>query len=281
MAAYTQAYANCSIDDDTRFQTWVTFISNSLTSIGWAKTADTGQIVPASVTAPVAIDTSAGYEIRQSDDAFDDIYLKIEYGSGPTVGYKAFWVTMGTGSDGSGGITGEFFARVHCESQVGLGDGAGDDFVSGDGSTIRIACTTDSNDLYSLGIFISRSHDHSGTNDDEMLWVWWQGYNNQIRTWLRSPKGAMAAATIAIGSVRHSDASGDASNNPVYPVLSVNPLYGYVTNKHYKVGWVSLFTHQAQYTIDGVTYVNVFGSNGANNWVAATPADMCLLMRYE
>jgi hypothetical protein len=286
MATYTQAYANACIDDDTRFQTWTGWVSSSLTSLGWAKTSDTGQINTSTVLAPTAADSSQGYEIRTSNDSFDDIYLKLEYGSGQNTYSKGFWVTLGTGSDGSGNLTGVYFGRYQFQSQLGQGGGTkpGDDFLSGDGSTIRLWCTDDANALYSLGLFISRSHNHAGTNDDQSVWVWWQGYNNSIRCWCSGPKPHIESSLgrLGISSIRFSDAVGDASNNPVYPVTEINPNVGHVTSKHFKVGWDSLFTHQSSYTIDSVTYRNVFGNTtGANNWSTATPASMCLLMRYE
>jgi hypothetical protein len=286
MSAYTTAIADITINDNTRFQTWTAWVSSNLTTMGWAKTADTGQIDTSTVSAPGAANTAMGYEIRTSNDAFDDVYLKLEYGSGQNVYSKSYWVTLGTGSDGSGNITGEYFARYQFKSQTAQGGGVkpGDDFLSGDGSTIRLWCTDDANALYSLGLFISRSHNHAGTNDDEALWVMWQGYNNSIRSWVSGPKPGIETSLgrLGISSIRFSDAVGDGSNNPVYPVHEINPYYGVVTSKHFKTGWNSLFTHQSQYTIDSVVYRNVFGNTtGANNWSTTPPAAMCLLMRYD
>ena len=286
MAAYTLAYANCNIDDDVRFRAWVDFISDNLTTMGWAKTADTGQIDTTTVAKPTAGSTAMGYEIRLSNDAFDNVYIKLEYGSGFNAYSKGLWVTLGTGSDGAGAITGEFFARYHFTSITGNGGGTkpGDDFLSGDAGNIRLFCTDDANALYSLGLSITRSHNHAGTDDDETLWVMFWGYSTTTRRWCLGPKGGISTTLglAGISSIRFSDAVGSGGSNPVYPVQEVNPGVGYVTSKHFKTGWDSLFTHQASYTIDSVVYRAVAGNTtSANMWSTTAPAAMCLLMRYE
>lgn len=78
-----------------------------------AKTADTGQINWVTVTKPVAINTSAGYEIYKFTQAVGNLFYKIEYGTGGTATATfATWVTIGTGSDGAGNITGVTAART-------------------------------------------------------------------------------------------------------------------------------------------------------------------------
>lgn len=96
------------------FRAWGLELSNALTTVGFIKSADTGQINWATVTRP-AVNTSGGYEIRYLNDSLHGtapIYMKIEYGTNTTgAAYPAMWITIGTGSNGSGTITGTIIAR--------------------------------------------------------------------------------------------------------------------------------------------------------------------------
>lgn len=98
----------------TTFRAWGLELSNALTAIGFIKSADTGQINWATVTRP-AVNVSGGYEIRYLNDSLHGtapIYMKIEYGTNTTgAAYPGMWVTIGTGSNLSGTITGTIIAR--------------------------------------------------------------------------------------------------------------------------------------------------------------------------
>lgn len=113
MSTYSQTRTTGNVANDAEFRVWGKFLSDSMESAGWLKTADTGQINWATVTRPVATNTAAGYEIRKSptQGGYTDFYLKIEYGSGSNVAYPAVWFTIGTGSDGAGTLTGTVSTR--------------------------------------------------------------------------------------------------------------------------------------------------------------------------
>lgn len=84
--------------------------SDALTALGIPKTADTGQVDWTTVTVP-ASGTYTPYEIRRLNDSYqsgDPLFMKIQYGrltmnsnSTPVI-----QISLGTGSDGSGGLTG-------------------------------------------------------------------------------------------------------------------------------------------------------------------------------
>src|SRR5207245_2750765 len=97
------AYFSNSAD----FQAWVTGIHNLLSGAGLVQTADTGQIAPASVALPGAINTAAGYEIWKTNDvgqsyAAQQWFFKIEYGTGNPVNTPSLWFTIGSASNGAG-----------------------------------------------------------------------------------------------------------------------------------------------------------------------------------
>lgn len=97
------------------FQAWVAEVVNALvTQVGLTQTADTGQINPATVALPGAANTSAGYVILTFNDtlqATSPIYMKLEFGTGSAVANPMMWLTVGTGSNGSGTINGTAMSR--------------------------------------------------------------------------------------------------------------------------------------------------------------------------
>lgn len=75
------------------------------------QTADTGQINWTTVSVPAA-NTAAGYEIWAfTDSTGQTIYYKFEYGQSNNNGF-GMWITAGTGSNGSGTITGVLISRT-------------------------------------------------------------------------------------------------------------------------------------------------------------------------
>lgn len=93
---------------DVPFRTWATEISTRMATVGMVQTADTGQINLTTVTRP-GTSTSGGYEIWRYSDS--SIYLKLEYGTGSGATSPVMWITVGTGSNGSGTLTGQLSTR--------------------------------------------------------------------------------------------------------------------------------------------------------------------------
>ena len=104
----------------SEIRAWSQFIDNTLINGGWLHTSDTGQ---ADLTTIVTASQNAasGYKIYQSDDALTDLFVKMEFGyayantggpAGSTQSCPGLWITIGTGSNGSGTITGTLFART-------------------------------------------------------------------------------------------------------------------------------------------------------------------------
>lgn len=97
-----------SIADTAAWRDRVAEISNALTAVGFPKTADTGQIDPATTTLPAA-GNDAGYEIRYLDDALHataPVYLRIVYGRTSANDLLRIKLNMGLSTNGAGGITG-------------------------------------------------------------------------------------------------------------------------------------------------------------------------------
>lgn len=109
MATATDMTVPSHFDTDATYQSFVTKISAILDAVGLIKTADTGQINPATTVRPGVANTASGYEIRRFADLNQfakPIYIKIEYGIGGAVTRPSVWITVGTGSNGAGSLSG-------------------------------------------------------------------------------------------------------------------------------------------------------------------------------
>jgi hypothetical protein len=102
--------------NDAGFRAWGSAVSAALAALGFVQTADTGQINWTTVTRPLAINTAQGYEVWRFADTLQataPIFVKLEYGSGVSaIVTPGLWVTVGTGSNGAGTITGSDIAGV-------------------------------------------------------------------------------------------------------------------------------------------------------------------------
>jgi hypothetical protein len=93
---------------DATFRTWGDKLSTELQNCGLVQTADTGQINWTTVTRP-GTTTNAGYEVFYLNDslhATSPIYIKLYYGTAGVADRPRIQVEVGTGSNGSGTITG-------------------------------------------------------------------------------------------------------------------------------------------------------------------------------
>lgn len=100
-----------SMANTTALRALGTEVNTWFGAIGLVQTADTGQINWTTVTLPAAA-TIIGYEIWRFADS--SIYFKLEWrtNSGQT-NSPIFFLTVGTGSDGAGAITGVILASTN------------------------------------------------------------------------------------------------------------------------------------------------------------------------
>ena len=124
-----------NLTNDAEFRALGKMMSDGFAAVGLVKTADTGQINWTTVAKP-ASNVSAGYEIWRFVDtaqATQPLFFKFEWGIGSGATSPNWWITVGTGSDGAGGITGIRLTR----STIGRGTSStlfGDTFIAaGDG----------------------------------------------------------------------------------------------------------------------------------------------------
>ena len=96
------------------FKAWVSSLSTALDEIGFIKSSDSGQLSIPGITSIPATNAVAGYEIRYLNDSLHataPIYVKLEYGTADTSGRPALAISVGTGTNGAGTLSGVFGAR--------------------------------------------------------------------------------------------------------------------------------------------------------------------------
>lgn len=100
--------ADCTTD--ARFQAFCTFIDSLLvTTGGWVKVTQTGEANPATILHPTVANTKQGFRVYRMNDALQStraVFIRVDYGSGNSAAIPGIWLTIGTGADGAGGITG-------------------------------------------------------------------------------------------------------------------------------------------------------------------------------
>lgn len=96
---------------DSDFRSWGSGLSAQFAAVGLVKTADTGQIDWTTVLKPSAINQQRGYEIWRFNDALQatkPVFIRIDFGSsGGAATTPGLWLTVGTGTNGAGTLTGQ------------------------------------------------------------------------------------------------------------------------------------------------------------------------------
>lgn len=102
----TTATTSAPVDhtSDAGFRAWIIDLHSLFTSAGLVQTADTGQINTATATRP-GVNTDAGYAIWRLPSS--TLFFKLVYGTGSVATAPSIKMTVGTGSDGAGALTGQ------------------------------------------------------------------------------------------------------------------------------------------------------------------------------
>lgn len=151
---------NFNVTTDAIWRTWVQFVHDGLAAAGWVQTADTGQINISTALATTAVSQNRGYEIWRMADtlqATKPVFMKLEYGSGAAGNTPTIWLTVGTGSNGSGTITGIVFARQNYSGN--LNATTAQFLFSGDTNRFTLSFNNQSNANQHLVIGIERMKD--------------------------------------------------------------------------------------------------------------------------
>lgn len=166
---------------DATFRAWGSHFSAQILAAGFVKAPDTGQIDWTTVTTPAGANASQGYEIWRFDDplqATAPIYFKVEYGSAAAATTPATYWTFGTGSNGSGTLTGPVSVRQQITSTA-YATNPLTNYWSADGTQGRFSVAmwasgtgvTTSNCCY---IAFERTKDSNGDDTNQGLLIVWK-----------------------------------------------------------------------------------------------------------
>ena len=101
-------------DSDATFREWGLELNTKLAAAGLIQTADTGQVNWVTVTRP-GTNTEGGFEVWRMADvqqATAPVYFRIGYGTGSAATNPRLQVTVGTGTDGAGTLTGTALTTI-------------------------------------------------------------------------------------------------------------------------------------------------------------------------
>ena len=215
---------------DANFREWGKAISDQLAAFRWVKTADTGQIDWSTVTTSTALGSVRGYEVWRMNDTLQataPVFLKIEYSTGTGSGNAAaprIFVTLGTGANGAGTLTGQVGARV--EHRFFTSAGATTRFrclFSGDPSRFDmcLGITTENNNQ-SLWLDIERSKDTAGADTAEGVVRIGGGYISDHQQFLPMT-GSIPPDETNLGCLAPANGTGTTGTDVIlYPIFPSN-----------------------------------------------------------
>lgn len=128
-----------SNSSNATFRAWGQMIANTFISANWTRATDTGNIDWTAVATTATATTFQGWDIFKMGDTLQTtapVYVKIEYGCSATAGAPGIAITIGSGSNGSGYLTGLLSTR----QVLGCGGNSTSNIISVvSGDTNRIA----------------------------------------------------------------------------------------------------------------------------------------------
>jgi hypothetical protein len=212
---------------DAEFRAQCQFF-HDIFALGWVQTADTGQINLTTVTRPLAANTVMGYEMWRMNDALQGthpVFVKIEYGSGTgAINQFSVWLTIGTGSNGTGTITGTLFART----QITCGNtGAVLNTAFGSAATNRItwAAYLANNATNPCWFSLERRKTSAGADTDTGLILAYgngnTGHRSQVLPFGATPPAAETGLQFILSTNNPTTYTGDQGIGLLIPMLGI------------------------------------------------------------
>lgn len=273
---------------DATFRAWGSGISTRIANMGLVQTGDTGQINWTSVTHATSVNTSAGYEIWRFADSLQStvpVYFKLEYGESVNSTSTGLWITIGSGSDGSGTLTGRVTARNQLAPSTGSTI-AQTHVFSGDTNRVGVAVATSLANGIEI-FFIERAKNTDGSDSSAgILFSSFSGSNIRFMQFLP----ATLPATSSISDSHIQPPTGATSgafgtDTAIYPAfLSHGGTYLNACTTH--VGYFNADqTRDTTFTItmygNTHTFYALGNSAGPTSTVGRGGTTLSLAMRYE
>lgn len=218
-------------------------VSNWFRSAGYTNTADSGQVNWSTIAA-VPGANSYVYEVFQSNDAYTQFFVKVEYGNAGSTNSPNLRFTLATATDGAGGMVGFATAVLVIQQSSYTPPSATTPYECNFhyGPSSRIAAmmwrnAPTSNNAQQL-FAIERSLDSNGNPTNEHVTLWLLGLGGNV-----SRGATQVSLVFGLGAVP--DMSNGFSNN--------------------SFGWLA----SAPY------YVNSTGNVGTTSFANSIPMDLC------
>ena len=172
-------------DSDAVFREWGSEFATKLAAVGLVQTADTGQINWVTVVR-AGINSNAGYEIWRFNDAQQGtapIFIRFDYGTNTATNTPRLMMTVGTGSNGSGTITGTALTtsrNVYANSNSATVDTTYTSYMCCVDGFFGFAYKTGW--IGACQAFILRTPDNTGVADATGAMVCWQSGSSLLTT---------------------------------------------------------------------------------------------------
>lgn len=287
---YSSPLAHAS---DTDFRAWGLELSDALTTVGFPKSADTGQINWATVNMPLASNTAAGYEIRYLNDSLHGskpIYLKIEYGTiNTSLQRMGIWVSAASATNGSGTLSGTTYLtrrQIIRDGVVGLQAGNYPTYVCALPGYMAFAFKRRAKQGSEGTSFFSlcRTCDSAGSPTSSGFYFY---YNNEStaalerRTYITSEVNDTSAYCLFPGAATTTQVGADVQGIKHFgytPEIKVIPFFlSYLDSE---IGSESTFT-ATPVGVTPRTYLTLGGTGVPINCSATTSATHKLAMQFE
>ena len=279
----------------TNFRAWGSYIAAQLLAVGLVKTSDTGQIDWTTVAAPGGVDTYMGYEIWRFADALQataPVYIKIEYGSSSVATAPSVRIQFGSGSNGSGTLTGNLSSQfISAVTSV-----TANAVVVGSGSTNRFCIAAGFTTAGGYGMFFGfeRSKDASGNDTAEAVLAVFSNASTATSTSTRffpvwsTTLGNLGTVTQIAAPAIFPPGTTAATGSQVIvcPILHCKGVFmnpgmnfaGYFTENIAVNGTPSVYVYGASRTYYSLPAASAIASTG---WQGPGGGTEALLIRYE
>ena len=261
---------------------YVALFETVLTAGGWIQTADTGQTASGSFIAGTTLLTSNGYQVWRMNDALQGsfpVFVKLEWGTGVATNSFGMWITIGTGSNGSGTITGILGARMALSANTVYASSV-PSYVSATSSRLTAYCSYDTGALVGVFFDLERSKDSTGADTSSGVIFQSMSGNSLIQAQYLPFSGVTRAvqATFSAPVVLSLGSLADGGGNigmvpllPQSPTGPVNPGFGalaYFGTDLTVAQMISVTVRGGSHTYftagTGGFAANIFGFNGSN-----------------
>jgi len=299
MATATTSTSTAYFTTDAGFRTMGSAIGTAITSVNLIKTSDTGQINWTTVLHPTTQSTVSGYEVYRFNDYLQStspVYIKIEYGCGSyAVGYMGLWITVGTGTDGAGNLTGNISQRVAIASSA-IDTNTRTSYFSGDVNRLCFVLWPQNPANMSsqwLVFGIERSHNASGVDTGTAAHIFWSSATSPFGSCqylLLGTTTNFITPYVSQGWYCSIPPSGGGSLSPnlySYPIKSYNmyetlPIFNFVHFAGTDFATGSTFSITGYDSVSRTYYVpGMVNTNAGYFAFTGAPLTTALLMRYE